>query len=381
MDSLLALGVFGLIGVPPPNSGQRSALEWLLFVSIIVPLLWRRRAPVATFWAVFALFTVADAISDNLEAGFIALLIAAYALARYRSRRHLWPAAAALALAIGFNAQFEDEVLPSIIAPSALLAAVMLLGIYRQTRRAYLHGLIERAERLERERDQQAKLAVAAERSRIAREMHDVIAHNLAVMVALAEGAAYSAGRAPDEAAVAMTKVSATGRQALSEMRRLLGVLRDTDTDGDPHTPAPQPGIADIPELVDQVKAAGRRVTLQVSGDTVELAPGAGLAVYRIVQEALTNALKHAGPTAAVEVRLAFTPTALEIDVLDDGAGRRAAPPPVLSPGQGVPGMVERAASYDGTVDAGPDGDTGWRVHARLPITRSTRDAEVIGTR
>lgn len=375
IDLLLIISAAALIGISSPRSEQRGAAEWLLLAAIIIPLFWRRRAPALTFWTVFALFSVADVLTEGLEATFIALLIAVYALARHRSRRYLAPAGAALAAMIVITAQFEDDVIASIVASSAILAAAMLLGIYRQTRRAYLDGLIERAERLERERDRQARLAVIAERSRIAREMHDIIAHNVAVMVALAEGAAYSATRSPENSAAAMTKVSETGRQALGEMRRLLSVLRDTEGNDDSCTPTPQPSIADLPDLVAQVRLAGQQVTLHTEGDPISLTPGAELAAYRIVQEALTNAMKHAGPAAAVDVRLTYSSTGLEIDVADDGAGQRANPPAPHTSGQGLPGMVHRAASYGGSADVGPGDDAGWHVHARLPITQSPADS------
>jgi signal transduction histidine kinase len=334
---------------------------------------------VLTFWTVFVLFTVADLVTDDLDYAFVALIVATYALARHRPRRYMWPAAVALAVMIAVSAPSEDEVLPAIIAPAALFSATILLGAYRQTRRAYLDSLIERADRLERERDQQAKLAVVAERSRIAREMHDIIAHNLAVMVALAEGAAYSAERAPKDARAAMAKVSETGRQALGEMRRLLSVLRDTDTadsEGNTHKPSPQPGVCDLPDLVDQVKAAGQRATLRVIGDPFPLTAGAELAAYRIVQEALTNTLKHAGKAASVEVQITFTSSALMIDVTDDGAGQLATRRAFQAPGQGLLGMRERAASYEGSVEAGPNAGKGWHVRVHLPIAHASGSDE-----
>jgi signal transduction histidine kinase len=261
------------------------------------------------------------------------------------------------------------------------LAAAALLGVTLSTRRAYLAALEERAHRAELERDQQARLAAATERARIAREMHDIVAHNLAVMVALADGAAFTAPVAPERAADTMQQVSATGRQALAEMRRLLGLLREDRASpaiapaagpGEPPPPdsdqlSPQPGLDDLDRLIDQVRAAGVRVVLTRQGAPGRWGPGPGLAVYRIVQEALTNTLKHAGPGASVDVQLRYTSTGVELEVADDGAGRPAhAVVGTAAGGHGLAGMLQRAASYGGHVEAGPRPDKGWRVRAQL---------------
>jgi signal transduction histidine kinase len=196
--------------------------------------------------------------------------------------------------------------------------------------------------------------------------MHDVVAHSLAVMIALADGAARSATSTPERAADAMGKVSATGREALGEMRRLLGVLQDAGDGGGGRSP--QPGLDDLDALVAQVRSAGPRVTLAVAGVPGAWGPGAGLAVYRIVQEALTNTLKHAGPDAAARVRLRYAADGVEIEVTDDGGRRpRAVQPPGAGHGHGLAGMAERAAAFGGVVTAEPCADgPGWRVHAQL---------------
>jgi signal transduction histidine kinase len=227
-------------------------------------------------------------------------------------------------------------------------------------RRAYLASLEERAARLEAERDQQARLAAAAERARISREMHDVVAHNLTVMVALADGAAYAARTSLDRAIGAMENVSAIGRTALVEMRRLLGVLR---TAGEPQL-RPQPGIGQLDELLDQVQAAGLSVTLVLDGDPSTVSTEAQLTVYRLVQEALTNVLKHAGPAASASVRLGFTSSTVSLDVSDTGTGNGLSHPD----GHGIAVMRERAAIYGGSLSAGPDPRGGWRVRAVLDV-------------
>ena len=176
-----------------------------------------------------------------------------------------------------------------------MVIASALLGISVQNRRALLASLQERAARLELERDQQGRLAAAAERARIAREMHDIVAHNLTVVIALADGAVFAARESPEQATAAMEKVSRTGREALAEMRRLLGVLNDERRR---LCGSPQPGISELNQLVDQVRTTGVPVDLEIEGDPAGLPAGVQLATYRIVQEALTNTLKHAGPDA-----------------------------------------------------------------------------------
>jgi signal transduction histidine kinase len=186
-------------------------------------------------------------------------------------------------------------------------------------------------------------------------------------MIALADGAAFTAAAAPDRAADTMQQVSATGRQALAEMRRLLGLLRDGQPPRAPSELVPQPGLDDLDELVDQIRAAGVRVELTRQGTAGAWGPGAGLAVYRIVQEALTNTLKHAGPQASAQVRLCYTAAGMDLEVTDDGAGRPASPAAdTPAGGHGLAGMAERATSYGGEVQAGPRHGTGWRVRAHL---------------
>jgi signal transduction histidine kinase len=184
-------------------------------------------------------------------------------------------------------------------------------------------------------------------------------------MIALADGAVYAAERTPEKATSAMETVSSTGRQALAEMRRLLGVLRDDEKSS---TLVPQPGVPQIDHLVDQVRAAGLPVTLEVAGDGRALPAGAQLTVFRLVQEALTNCLKHAGASAVARVRLRYAADGVDVEVTDNGPGRAQ---PADSSGRGLDGMRERAAVYAGTVEAGPRATGGWRVHARLSLEQA----------
>jgi signal transduction histidine kinase len=363
--------LLALVNAPALAAAGVGVVDWLWFGAVHLPLVWRRRAPVVVFWTVLVLagaaLTSSRAVVQGVYPESLAL-VAIYTIALYRPRRYLWPAIAVLEVILVVVAWRQEQPWTSLALGTSALAATVLLGVTVRTRRAYLGELEERARRLERERDQQARLAAATERARIARELHDIVAHNLAVMIALADGAAFTATVAPDRAADAMQQVSGTGRQALAEMRRLLGLLRDDQPPQAPSELTPQPGLDDLDELVDQVRAAGVRVTLTRQGTAGAWGPGAGLAVYRIVQEALTNTLKHAGPQASAQVRLRYTTAEVDLEVTDDGAGRPAQPATsgMAALGHGLAGMIERAASYGGQVQAGPCPGTGWRVRARL---------------
>jgi signal transduction histidine kinase len=369
-DGGLAVLLAG-VNAPALAAAGGGVADWLWFGAAHLPLVWRRRAPVLVFWTVLglagaALTTSPRAIVEGVYPESLAL-VAIYTVARYRPRRYLWPAVAVLESILVVVAWRQEQPWTSLALGTSALAATVLLGVTVSTRRAYLAELEERARRLERERDQQAQLAAATERARIARELHDIVAHNLAVMIALADGAAFAATVAPDRAADAMQQVSGTGRQALAEMRRLLGLLHDGQPPPAPSGLVPQPGLDDLDALVDQIRAAGVQVELTHQGTAGAWGPGPGLAVYRIVQEALTNTLKHAGPQASAQVRLRYTAAGVDLEVTDDGTGRPARPVAgTAAGGHGLAGMMERAASYGGEVQAGPRPGTGWRVWARL---------------
>ena len=238
--------------------------------------------------------------------------------------------------------------------------AVLVVGLYVGTRRAYLAELRDRAQRLERERDQNSALAAAVERARIAREMHDSVAHHLTIIVALSDGALAAVTRAPDLAADAIRDVSSTAREALAETRRLLGVLR---ADSGPDLRQPLPGLADLDDLLGRVRAAGLPVRYERSGSSPDLAPGIQLAVFRLIQEALTNTMKHAGPGASAAVRLELTTGEVRVEVEDDGVGSAGESG---APGGGLTGMRERISAFGGELDCGPRHPRGWRVTARL---------------
>jgi signal transduction histidine kinase len=364
VDAVLAaaLGLwFGVDAAARPHDGVAS---FAIVAGLTAPLALRRRAPLAAFAAIALVAFLQWRFFDGEYTADIALIFAFYAVAAHEPRR--WGVAAAFAVfelgvLLATLKYANDEPVASFVALSAFVVAAGALGVFARTRRQHMAALQERARQLERERDQQARLAAAAERARIAREMHDVVAHNLSVMIALADGARLNAVQQPGKAERAMSAVSSTGREALDEMRRLVGVLRDDEPDDTPL--APQPGIDALDALVEQVRGAGISACLTRSGTPAPVSPGAQLAVYRLVQEALTNTLKHARGASSAEVRLHYGDDALSLEVVDDGAP--AAP---ARHGHGLAGMRERTAAYGGAVEAGPRRDGGWRVRARIPL-------------
>lgn len=250
-------------------------------------------------------------------------------------------------------------------------ALAWVLGDSLRTRRAYYQQLEERAARLEKEREAQAKVAVAAERARIARELHDVVAHNVSVMVVQADGGAYVLDSAPDQTRQALETISGTGRQALAEMRRLLGVLRTGEPARDGDEYVPQPGVEQLTELVDQVRGAGLTVDFKIEGTPRPLPSSVELTAYRIVQEALTNSRKHGGPRVGAHVRLHYGDGELSLLAEDDGRGAQAdlyEEGGTDGLGQGLIGMRERVGMVGGNLHAGPRPGGGFRISAVLPL-------------
>ena len=245
------------------------------------------------------------------------------------------------------------------------LALAYALGDGNRNRRAHLRTLQQRAADLEREQHQRVALAAATERARISRELHDVTAHSLSVIVAQAQAALAAQHRHPERTTWAMREVITVGRDSLSEMRRIVGAL-GPNPDPD-HSLAPQPGIAALPALADRVRAAGTAIHLNIDGPQAHLPAGVDLSAYRIVQEALTNTLKHAGAGAHATVHLAVRPDYVDIYITDDGAGHPAAAP--AEPGNGLRGIAERVHLLGGKLTIGPVPNGGFTVRAQLPIT------------
>jgi len=356
-------------------AGRATVTAWdmVTIVGTAIALLFRRRAPLTVLAVVLVLTTVFTfSAQSNLV---LAVPIALYAVAAFRSPTVGW-IAGAVAFAVTVVSLFVQvpQLTQNLGEPSAfdipvaLLTIAMadtvgvLLGTNTWQRAERVRALTERAEQLARERDSQAQIATLAERSRIAGEMHDIVAHSLSIMITLADGADATLERDPAGARQALGKLTETGRSALQDMHRTLSVLRES-TEAAPNR-EPAPGHADLGGLVDRFRAAGLPVRYSVSGAPIANA-ALELAVYRVVQEALTNALRYASEADHVTVTIDYGPAATTITVTDDGSGAHAAGS--VGSGRGLIGMAERAAVFGGTVEAGPDPKGGWRVHALLP--------------
>jgi signal transduction histidine kinase len=345
-----------------------------LTFGLTIPVVFRRAHPAGAFAVAVGIGAIQVAAAIRPGPPDFAIVVLLYTLAAYTTRR-----ASAIGLGICLLGSAAEVMSLDLMAPAVrrdwwMVGAIVfagpsliawVLGDSMRYRRAYYANLEERAARLERDRDAQAQIATAAERARIARELHDVVAHNVSVMVVQADGAAYALGTDPDRARDALAAISATGRQALTEMRVLLGVLR-RNHDSETAELAPLPGLGQLDELLDQARAAGLTVTCTVHGEPQTIPGGTALATYRIIQESLTNTRKHAGPWARAEVVLRYVGEAIEISVTDDGIGVAA---PSDGAGHGLTGMRERAAMYGGSVQAGPLPGGGFQVTARLPVT------------
>lgn len=359
-----------------------SSGVWTPSVDIILPpigtligtvaLLFRRHHPWVAL-AVFAVLTIVSILFGVVPEPLGAAL-AVYALFVYRSSRSGWIAFGIMALVASFLTPLLDGLLRDrtsfLFSPFDLVSLIVLLiaallGITVGDRRRYIGAIVERANQLARERDQQARLATLAERARITREIHDVVAHSLSVMVSLADGAGALAEKDPQRSRNAIGEIGDVGRQSLTEMRQLLGALGDDPQSGEDAAPLrPNPGLAELPALEATFRSAGLPVSVQTQG-TPPTSVALQNAIHRIVQEALTNALRYAREPREVLVRLDFTGAGLVIDVTDDG---QPGPPAVsVGSGRGLIGIRERVRLYDGTAEAGPTDAGGWRVHVVIP--------------
>jgi len=395
---LLLIGVAALFASNTPGV-LRKSLAAPLIVAAIVPLVFRRRWPRGTFAvAAVAGFLSFFSLAPAFNAADMAYLIYLYTVAAYCQRRWSIPAMGltyvGALIQFGLLHLYDDpsESCGQISEPArqtrcyqgdvalatghfnwvtftfcaifiaGLVGLAWVAGDSMRYRRAYYVRLEDRAQRLERERDAQAQIAAAAERARIARELHDVVAHNVSVMVVQADGATYALDQDPEAARKALLAISQTGRTALTEMRRMLGVLRSADDAG---TYAPQPGIEQLGDLLEQVRSTGLPVSLKVEGVPREMPTGLALAVYRIVQESLTNTRKHGGSQVRASVALIYTDDCLVLRIVDNGRGAEA---PGDGMGHGLVGMRERVSVFGGTLVTGPHVSGGYAVEAILPF-------------
>ena len=347
---------------------DESALDAVFVAAIALPLLARRRAPllvlVLVVAASYAGYARSPDVGGSLQ-GWIALNVALYSVAAHCARTR---AIVGGAIVAGFLLWFEiprlveGATVAGVIAEWLVVGGVWVLGRWVRQRRWRTDELERHAAALGADRDALAREAVAEERARIAREMHDSVAHSVSVMVLQAGAAEQVLAASPERARESLMTIQETGREAIVELRRMLGVLRDPVADA---SLAPQPSLARLDALLEQVRAAGLAVELGVEGEPRRLPPGIDRSAYRIIQEGLTNTLKHAGPAHA-NVRLRYGDHALEVEVIDDGRG----PDGASHGGFGLLGMRERAALYGGTIAADARRDGGYALRARLPLER-----------
>jgi len=367
VDGALALGLHLLLTLAVTTTAEQEHPHGRLLGAavnavLLAPLVCRRRAPDGVLGLVLLLALVTGA-AVGATGGEAAVLVA---LATAVAAAPGWPRAAVVvagtaagvaAVLAGTGAARSPE---QLAAGAAALVAAVAVGAAGRLARERRSALAERAAGREQEAAQRTALAIAAERARIARELHDVVAHDVTVMVSLADGAQVALGRSPERAREAMGQVAATGREALRELRGLLGLLAGDGADG----AGPQPGLDGLGELVDRVRAAGLPAALHVEGAPADVDPMAQLTVYRIAQEALTNVLRHAPSATRADVRLRSDDAGLALEVVDDGRGGAAG-----TPGRGLLGMQQRAALHGADLSAGPADDGGWRVALRIPRT------------
>lgn len=403
--------------VAPDPQGRQTAVSLLAGAGMVLPWAVRRVRPVASAAVVTAAAVLHLLAGPEFSLSLLMVPLTVYNLAA-NAPRSISVAGLLTGLVGGvangvkvwlFPAQFVTPDGLTVRSPAEPLAMVIMaigcglmvltawaFGDVVRNRRLTVRALEDRAHRLEVQSRQERELAAADERSHIAREMHDIVAHSLQVIISQADGARYAAAAKPALAVTALETIGQTGRSALADMRQLLGVLRETGetvagvpgvTDDDARRPAavvaspdgrgtrlppgrrPQPRLADLPALVETMRLSGLEVSLLETGTTRRALPAGGeLAAYRIVQEALTNTLRHGGPDADAFVTLAWTARGLDLQIDDDGCGA-AADPATRGSGQGLRGAAERAALFGGTLETGPRVGTGYRVSAHLPYS------------
>jgi len=369
-DGLLAVAAagFGVVALAPvlplSPSQPRTVAAYALILAHSLPIALRRRFPVPVLACGLGTGLAFASLRLNLIPLGLSILIYVYSVAALRPRRVSLAGLAAteVMLALVFLARpraLGDR--STLVADCVIVAAAWWLGDGTRRRQEAVAAARERAAELERAREELARRAVVEERLRIARELHDIVAHSMSIIAVQSGVGAHVLDSQPEEARKALAAVEATSRQALAEMRRLLGVLRqEAEPSG---SLAPSPGLAEVDALAADVARAGARVEVRIEGTRPELPLGLDLSAYRIVQEALTNVVRHAGPATA-RVRIRYAPDTVDIEVVDDGRGAGTE----RGDGHGIVGMRERAALYGGSLDAGPLPGGGFRVAARLPV-------------
>ena len=372
-DAILAFGIAvvaiaahlaGDTSVNDPNQVEPAWWTVLLVLAGTVPLSWRRTNPLRVGVIVVTAEVIALFIGVS-GAAFLGSVVAVYSIGAHATgleRTRVMTGIAVIVLLL-FVAGWIDglSLLDEFISTGVVLVTAFVLGDNLRRRREHLADLAERAERAEREQDLLAERRVAAERTRIARDLHDVVAHSVSIMVIQAAAARRNLATSPEQAAAAIEAIESTGRRTMTELRSILGVLR-TDADTPETVLAPQPSLERLDSLagIDDLPIA-----VTVDGDLESLPDGVSVTAYRLIQEALTNIRRHAGTVEEVAVRLGIVGDRLDIEIVDDGRGAGSM---VTAGGFGIIGMRERVAAVGGRIDAGPRPGGGWRVRATLPI-------------
>lgn len=363
VDCVAAVVIKGDGRVPDP-------LGFALLLAVHVPLVWRRRRPVLMLWTLVALVAPYHMLDNNHTAAVAPAMLVLYTVAvSGTARRTLLNGAAVVAFTLLVNALFTPHELPEFLRISGWIVSVLIFGGYVRVHSQYVASVVERAERAERTREEEARRRVAEERLRIARDLHDLLAHSITLVGVQTSVAAHVLAADPDRldraaVATALDDIAETCRTARGETARHTGVLRESDRAGTGDR-GPLPGLDGLADLVDAARTAGARVDITVAADGVP--SGVGAAAYRIVQEALTNAVRHGGADLAIRVELRAGEGALRVRVTDDGVGG-AAGGAMEGSGFGILGMRERARSVGGTLEAGPRTGGGFEVEAVLPL-------------
>ncbi len=365
----LALTALAQVWQAPEGEWEGGrAVQSVLVAGFTLPLLVRRRFAATVFGIVVAAAWVQLELGGDLGQPFFAVVIGLYSAGAHAPAPQTFVGPAAIALQVVFvdvprlrDGDPVDEVVPAWF----LLVGIWAFGRWMRHRARESLDLTERAKAAERDLKEQAARAVAEERARLARELHDLVAHSMGVIVIQAQGAQRAIGTAPDQARAALASIETAGRTGMAEMRRLLGLLTTTEEDAGT---TPQPTLKDIPDLVARVREAGLHVDLTINGTVRDLQPGVELTGYRVVQEALTNVLKHA-ERSTVQVRINYEAECLDIEVRNRGSRGDDVGAPADRGGHGLVGMRERVGLYGGTLRTGfrPDGQ-GFAVHARIPV-------------
>jgi len=366
-----------LLAIAEVASGTNShkqepdALAYVLTAAGAASLIWRRVTPLTVLAVITVVLSTYWLLGYGSFQAVLGLPAVYSATAHGEDRRRTWQtvsasmvvmfAAASASVLYGPDGFSESNA----VSMAAYLGAAAAVGVVIRNRQQIFFDLEDRADRAEAERLTAAQRAVARERIRIAREMHDVVAHGMSVITVQASAAQAIVHSDPDAAAESLAQIETVGRESLNEMRRMLGVLRSGDDESS--TFEPQPGLREMRSLVNHCTDAGVPTELTVTGSERELSAGVGLAAYRLVQEALTNVLKHAGTSARADVRLDYTDDALQIEVVDDGRGAVSSLDSTGG-GNGLIGMRERVDVYGGEFSAQPSPGGGYRVRAALPI-------------